>query len=259
VEVLDSIRDPVAKARLRFGEWEYSDDPNALIEYDAIQDLFTNEFIAQEGKKFITVDVARYGIDKTVIRVWHGYRVIRRERKSGLSTAETAALIRSLSVRFGVPVSQIVVDEDGVGGGVIDQLPRGVKGFIAGSAPIRPKPTEAYENLKAQCAYHLADLVNNRKIFEGPCTTEERNALTADLEQIKEKNADKDGKRGLISKDKVKAILGRSPDDGDTYIMRAYFDVATFSGFKVVAGSGAGSLSSVSSDTGFRGRSDYNP
>ena len=36
---------------------------------------------------------------------------------------------------------------------------------------------------------------------------------------------DTDGKQSVISKDVQKSMLGRSPDDLDCYIMRAYFDL----------------------------------
>jgi phage terminase large subunit len=37
---------------------------------------------------------------------------------------------------------------------------------------------------------------------------------------------DKDGKKAVIPKDKVKENIGRSPDYSDTLMMREYFDLA---------------------------------
>jgi phage terminase large subunit len=37
---------------------------------------------------------------------------------------------------------------------------------------------------------------------------------------------DKDGKRQVLPKDKVKEIIGRSPDFADTLMMREYFELA---------------------------------
>ena len=54
---------------------------------------------------------------------------------------------------------------------------------------------------------------------------DDRQRLIEELQQIKEKDTGKEGKRGIISKDKVKSMLGRSPDDADTYLMRMYFEV----------------------------------
>lgn len=223
VEILDSIKDTKARARLRFGEWEYEDDPSSLMDFEAIDSIFTNTHVKAEGKKYIVCDVARFGSDKSVIRVWHGFKVIKREAYQGKDTRYIADRIRHLSNEYQIPMVNVVIDEDGIGGGVVDQLP-GAKGFVANSSPINPKPSESYENLKSQCAYKLAEIVNQNMIHE-ELTGEDRQRLIEELQQIKEKDTGKEGRRGIISKDRVKALLGRSPDDADTYLMRMFFEV----------------------------------
>ncbi|MGO3285918.1 MAG: phage terminase large subunit, partial [Mesonia sp.] len=71
---LESLRglDKNSKERLYFGNWEYDDDPSALIDIDAIYDYFNPVHITPEGNKYLTIDIARKGKDKTVFRVWHG-------------------------------------------------------------------------------------------------------------------------------------------------------------------------------------------
>jgi hypothetical protein len=222
------------KKRLIDGDWEYEDDPSALMSYDAIISIFTNSHV-QGGKKYISADVGRYGTDPSIIRVWDGLKVILKETMQGKSTSDVATRIKEIQRIYQVPPSQTVIDEDGIGGGVIDNFPRNsVKGFIANSKPINPKPNENYENLKAQCAYILADKINNKEIYEPETEPEMQELLIEDLEQIKEKNTDSQGKRGIIPKDKVKEVLGRSPDDGDTYIMRMFFEVSKGSGMRVI-------------------------
>ena len=156
-------------------------------------------------------------------------KTVRLEKKS---TAQVATECKRLALEFQVPPSNTIIDEDGIGGGVIDNYP-GTKGFIANSRPTFTKPGEKYENLKSQCAYILAEKVKNKEIYEKETDPEQRERLIEDLEQIKEKDTDSDGKRGIISKDKVKEILGRSPDDGDTYIMRMFFE-AKPSGLRII-------------------------
>ena len=63
--------DPASQERLLFGNWEYDDDPRTLIDFESMQDMFTNEFVPS-GQKYISADVARKGKDNTVIRVWDG-------------------------------------------------------------------------------------------------------------------------------------------------------------------------------------------
>lgn len=222
------------KLRLLDGNWEYDDDPSALMDYDSIISIFTNSHVVG-GKKYISADVGRYGNDPSRIRVWDGFKVVYKESMIDKSTAQVADRIKELQKQYQVPPSQTVIDEDGIGGGVVDNFPRNsVKGFIANSKPLNPKPTENYENLKAQCAYLLAEKVNNKEIYEPETEPDVQDLLIEDLEQIKEKNTDSQGKRGIIPKEQVKQILGRSPDDGDTYIMRMIFEVAKKGGLRII-------------------------
>lgn len=224
VENLERILTKNEKKRLLKGLWEYEDDPSSLMDYESIISIFTNYHVQLTGKKYMTVDVARFGKDKTKVRIWDGFVVIKKITFSGKSTTEVAAEVKKLQIEYQVPPSNTVIDEDGIGGGVVDNFPRNsVHGFIANSTP-EQKPNENYENLKAQCAYKLSDKVKNKEIWEMNCPPEDQEILIEDLEQIKEKNID-NTKRGILSKEDVKKVLGRSPDDGDTYIMRMYFEV----------------------------------
>jgi phage terminase large subunit len=66
-----SITDPVTKARLLDGSFEYDNDPTALCNYDAILDAFTNESI-KEGDFAISADLAMQGRDRFVAGIWSG-------------------------------------------------------------------------------------------------------------------------------------------------------------------------------------------
>lgn len=217
--------DKVTQQRLLYGNFDYDDDPMRLMAYDAINDLWSNT-IVQDGEKYITADIARFGDDKTVIGYWEGLclkNVITREK---LGTDEVANAIRILARDNRVPYSNIIVDEDGIGGGVKDQL-GGVKGFIANTVPFQGpelhKP-ENFANLKAQCTFKLAQLVNERRIAIEHIEAEFRSKLSEELDQIKAKGFDKDGKKNVISKDEIKTNLGRSPDRSDMVMMRMWFE-----------------------------------
>lgn len=228
IKSLKETRDKVMRERLVLGNWEYDDDPNALIPYECIAAIFSNDHVKGTGVKYITADVARFGKDKTIIRVWDGFKVLERVVITGSKVTDTAARIRQVAAKHGVPMMRVLVDEDGIGGGVVDIL--SCKGFVAGSSPVNPRPGENYKNLKGQCAFRLAELVNAAVIYEPSASEEEKKLLIADLEQIKQDQVDHDTKRGVVSKEKVKTILGRSPDDGDSYVMRAWFEVRGASG-----------------------------
>lgn len=232
---LQSLRRTLSKnevLRLLEGNWEYDDDPATLIEYDAIINIFTNQFVKGTGKRYISADVARFGKDTTIIRVWDGWRVVIRIELKHKRTTEIAEEIKRCATTYIVPRSNIVVDEDGVGGGVVDLLP-GCVGFVANSKAINTKPGEVYENLKSQCAFKLADIINANSVYEN-ASPEVQEKLTNELEQIKQKNFDKQVPKGIIPKDQVKELIGYSPDDGDTYIMRALFEVKTMAKISII-------------------------
>lgn len=219
VESLDEIKDPTMKKRLKYGEWEYEDDPLSLVDYDNILNIFTNQYVLP-GKKYITADIARFGDDKTIIRVWEGLRVIDRIERSHLKVTESADLIRKIASSHRIPMSQVIVDEDGVGGGVVDILH--CKGFVANSSPLFG---ENFDMLKSQCGYKLASLINENLIYEKDDSPARRQALVEELEQLKRKNEGSDKKQAIMPKEKIKDLIGRSPDDLDTYIMRAWFEL----------------------------------
>src|ERR1044072_8940689 len=101
--------------------------------YDSITDIFANEFVVGV-RKYITADVARFGSDKAVVMVWDGLRVIEIVTFVKQRTTKLADEIEKIRLRHGVPLSHVVVDEDGVGGGVVDKL--GCAGFVNNSSPL---------------------------------------------------------------------------------------------------------------------------
>lgn len=233
---LQSITDKVTKARLKDGIWEYDADPGTLINYEAMVDLFTNT-VDESDDRYLIADVARFGADKIVIYLFHGLKLakIYIYKKQGVD--QTALTIRDIAKLERVPYSHILIDEDGVGGGVVDLLP-GVHGFIANSAPLpnpRTEEPENYVNLKSQCSYKLADMINNHRIaidVNLVATIEEitperfKEMLKEELEYIKAKNVDNDSKKKqVVPKDEIKESLGRSPDLSDPLMMRMWFEL----------------------------------
>ena len=55
--------------------------------------------------------------------------------------------------------------------------------------------------------------------------------LIEELEQIKSREAGKDGKRKIEPKDKGERAIGRSPHYGDCFIMRMFFELQKPIGF----------------------------
>jgi hypothetical protein len=204
-------------------------DPAALMSWQAINNLFTNDHVPK-GTKAITADVARYGSDLTVILVWEGLRVVHATVMDKSSIPQTAAAITSLCVTEGVQRSNVVIDDDGIGGGVVDLIP-GCLPFKGGSKPIDVAGQQQYyANLKAQCTYLLAEHVNEGEVLWMP--EEHRDKVVEELSWMKRDKMDTDQKLRILPKEKVKEGIGRSPDFGDALMMRMALeltpDYATF-------------------------------
>jgi len=219
---------------------EYVENVGALFKYDALVDLFSNS-ISKVNEKYLTVDVADDGTDKTVFMFWHGLEAYRIEQFERLNTEAIVSQIREYTAEEQIPMSQVAVDAIGVGAGVAsNSLLDGIIGYKSSYQAIKtdqspvqlpnihyrenPSLTTEYKNLRSQCVFALADLVNTHKL-----------AVSIDNGIIKEhiieelalyQDASKgDGKRMATLKDDIKNILGRSPDITDTLIMRMYFEI----------------------------------
>lgn len=224
---LATISDPVLKQRLMDGDWEYASAQDTLFNGQAIADLFTNQ-VPKSDDVYLIVDVARYGGDRIVLNYWRGFDSFRIDAYTKLSTVETAEKIRTACDQYGITRENVLIDADGIGGGVVDMLP-GTLSFNGGTSPFgtvgEKDIRENYENLKAQCAYYMGEKVKARQVRVSEENLEIRDLLAQELAQIKRRDSDKDGRLKIIRKEEMKQALGRSPDFADTMIMRAYFDL----------------------------------
>jgi len=216
-------RDKVTVERLLYGNFEYDDDPSALMDYDAICDMFHNTDVP-EGETYITCDIARFGKDKTTIMVWSGFRVRHIEVIGKGDLVYTANTIRTIAERWAVPMNCVMVDEDGVGGGVVDMLR--CKGFVSNKSPIkRGNGDHNYNNLKSQCYFMLAKYVNERRIWFMPENNNIKDELMQELEVVKKDNLYKDGKNAVLKKEVIKDMIGRSPDYSDALMQRMWYEL----------------------------------
>ena len=212
--------DKSSRERLYYGNWEYDDDPATLIDQDSITDYFNPVHVKAEGYKYLTIDVARKGKDKTVFRVWHGWLCTHRYFMNKSLVNEVVAKAKEIAMKHSISMSNTIADEDGVGGGVVDYLR--CKGFVNNSSALLG---ENYDNLKSQCSIKMATKIVRRECGEIVSDDTVREITAEEMEQVKIKDIDKDGRLGIVSKDKVKENIGRSPDEWDSIMMRMYFDI----------------------------------
>ncbi|WP_341216988.1 phage terminase large subunit [uncultured Wocania sp.] len=227
---LESLRslDKNSKQRLYYGNWEYDDDPATLIDLDSITDYWNGRQVKEGETKYMTIDVARKGKDKTVFRLWKGWVCFKRFSMDISRIDEVVTKAEELQFEYGISNSNTIADEDGVGGGVVDYL--GCKGFVNNSRPIKESIadeyiTPNYDNLKSQCSIEMAKKIVKKEVVELCHDTTIIEITSEEMEQVKIKDVDKDGKLGVVPKDKVKEMIGRSPDEWDSIMMRYYFEL----------------------------------
>lgn len=225
---LESIKDKATKERLLSGNWEYDNDPLSLIDYDNIIAMRGGQpATARIKQRYITADIATRGSDKFVLVVWenkHVLRVVSIDKSNG---AEILAQINALKIRYGVLSKNICFDADGVGGGLSGFIPGAIE-FVNNSRamPIEGE-VENYASLKDQCYYRLAEAINDGEITiaEDAMTEQEWESLIEELEQVKSRAADQEGKLRVMAKKEIREAIGRSPDYSDAFMMRMVYDL----------------------------------
>jgi hypothetical protein len=221
-EILQAKRDLPEKIFKELYEAEQSEDEGQLMTNESIVKLFSNTHI-ESGVKYITADIARLGRDKTVIFCWDGFRVIEVFEMQVSRVDESVDAINKLAEKYNVNRNNIIVDEDGVGGGVKDYLK--CLGFTNNAKPIKyNNKEENFQNIKTQCYYKLAETVNRNEIYIN-CNEKQSQQLTEELEMVRLARETDASKIALINKDEIKKKIGRSPDYSDALMMRIFFEL----------------------------------
>ena len=205
--------------RLVYGNWEFDDDPTKLFDYRKITDLFTNEFVKGDGERWMTCDIAYEGSDLFVIGMWDGFVLEKIIAIDKIDDTQVSAKINELRVKYRIPRGNIIYDADGLKKFVRQSTKTG---FLKGSQPFhnnrRAFGRENYANLKAQCYFKLAEMVENNDIYIN--NSEWSKQIVEELEQIRKQVLADDGKIRLERKEDLKKRLRRSPDFADMMMMR---------------------------------------
>jgi len=216
-DYLDGTMSELEYKKQILGDFNFDEDPTALLNYQDISNIWQNSHVNMNHfDKYIVADIARFGSDKAIVTVWYGWVLWEYYVFDVSSTVLIQNCINAMRNKHQISANRCLGDEDGVGGGVIDNCK--IIGFKNGGKPSNP----AYQNLKTECSYKLAEIIQ-QIYFQAEVTEEIKQRVEQELSQLKTYDADKDGKLRILPKEKIKENIGRSPDWLDVFIMRCYF------------------------------------
>lgn len=248
--------DAEEKSRLLDGNWKIGLNDTDLFPLGAINDMFSftplNNFVAN-NKKYITVDHARFGKDLCTLFTWEDWNVKRIDILPVSNSHDVVNVVQRIrQIHRPIPVSQILVDQDGIG--VHDLLRCKVFQGNAAAEPENKDLTSDYKNRRAQNYYAASKALASSKIsvnleeiyiwLKHPTnetllppqkiveikvkgeTHKIAHLIREDLRTVKRYHVDKETKKMVTPKDQQKNSLGgRSPDFGDNFMMRADFEL----------------------------------
>jgi phage terminase large subunit len=234
---------PVYAARV-LGEFP-TDAEDVLCKWEWL-DAAAERWRAAEGERrcsepgyMLALDVARFGTDETVLAIGRAGVLHEFRTWAQKDTMETTGRVVRLAAELESAVAaaargtvkfvhetvdrprgvrRIVVDEVGLGGGVVDRLremKQPVVGFNGGRSPSSAGASR-FLNMRAESFWQLRRLLERGEIALPP---DEK--LFEELSTIRW-STNSSGKIQLESKDLTRATLGRSPDRADAAAMMFY-------------------------------------
>jgi len=200
---------PDLLAAYLYGDWSKIEDAAQVILDKWIVSAMTAPSIM--NGTIIACDVARFGDDKTEIQHLEGSQIIEEKSLPYGRTTEVSNILTEMSRANGD--CPLVVDEIGVGAGVVDQLHERGRYVIPFNAAEKADDEKKYYNRRAEAWWETAEHFSRREMGCQRMSTELRKQLCTPRYEFR------NGKILIEPKDKIKERLGYSPDKGDCYVM----------------------------------------
>ena len=154
------------------------------------------------------VDVARFGNDKTVIIIRHGPKVIYIDELRKSDIVNTTGAVVTAALRY--KVKDLIIDEIGVGAGVLDNLKADRRFNAQGlNGSNSPSNNEKYLNLRAEVFDGL-----RQRFADGDISIPNDPELISQLASLTYKYNAR-GQLQLESKDQIRSTGRQSPDKAD--------------------------------------------
>jgi hypothetical protein len=213
--------DEITRERLRYGNWDYNKEFNQIYDMEVLYQLFDKTYTIEKPNYYLSIDVARFGKDSTVIMLWNNYHLCDVFQLKQNDITQQYEFINNIILKYNIRRNQIAIDSDGVGGGLADMLKQSI--HIVNNA--KALKGDLYQNLKTQLYFKSSELVNDSKItFDKNIQKEFKDKLIQELNFIIKKEQKADEKICLENKDFIKKKLNRSPDFSDAFAYRFIFE-----------------------------------
>jgi hypothetical protein len=170
------------------------------------------------------IDVARSGLDKTVLSFRRGNQLLRVKSVTGHNNSTIVGMtkdeITRIQNKLDTPVTAIKVDVIGFGADVYDRLIEENLPAIAVNNSGAALDNERFLNVRAEMAWAYRDRLDNHMASMKECEIEEgdKERLLADMAAMRY-DISQAGRVQIIDKKALKKILGRSPDHWDSVVM----------------------------------------
>ena len=176
--------------------------------------------IPPETKPVMGVDVARFGNDKTVIVIRQGPRVLYIDELRKSDIVNTTGAVVTAALRY--KVKDIIVDEIGVGAGVLDNLKADRRFNAQGlNGSNSPSNTEKYLNLRAEVFDGL-----RQRFADGDISIPNDPELISQIASLTYKYNAR-GQLQLESKDLIRSVGRQSPDKADAIALAFTSEIKT--------------------------------
>jgi len=214
---LDGLKDMPEAEYQRFvlGNWNFSDDPNQLIPYEKLRQVFDDRpyVFDPHVQEYLGVDVARYGKDSIMFQFLQDTWAYPAIQKPKQRTDQTGQDICFIADEKGIGSERIGVDVGGLGAGTVDYCySQNLKVFPynAGSAPQNLIHSQhyAFANFRAESYWMLKQDIEDQVL-----TLANVSDLVQELTALR--YFIKDRTIHIESKDEMKKRLGKSPDRAD--------------------------------------------
>ena len=200
-----------------YGDWDSMAAANQMIRDEWIQGALDRVIHAAGERVFLVCDPARFGDDETVIYCMINTDIESEEIYGQKDTMYTANRLHTLAIQK--EATTIVVDEVGIGAGIVDRLREmsgGAYEVLGINGASKPTDDVHYYNLRAEIYDTAAQMLQEGDVDLSWNDEVLRSQLCTPTYLFR-------GSKMLVEpKEDIKKRLLRSPDRGDCYTMGLY-------------------------------------